>query len=133
MNLWITDDASMDSTAAAAGSGGLRVYHTAATSAMSFRDFNSNTAKVMQFLRDAGSEDTVVPYAANRVVIFQSDLFHATDGTPFRADRYTDHRINLTYLFGKRVRNAGGGQGGDDACGKRTGTRGHWKETDTDR
>ena len=108
MNLWITDDASMDGTAAAAGSGGLRVYHAAAPPTMSFQEYNGEPDKAMQFLRDAGSEDTVVPYAANRVVIFQSDLFHATDGTPFRADRYTDHRINLTYLFGKRVRGAGG-------------------------
>ena len=108
MNLWITDNASMDDTAAAAGSGGLRVYHATAPATMPSHDYNGNVAKVMQFLRDAGSEDTVVPYAANRVVIFQSDLFHATDGTPFRADRYTDHRINLTYLFGKRVRGAGG-------------------------
>ena len=33
-------------------------------------------------------------------VMFQSDLFHASQPFHFRADSFADRRINLTYLFG---------------------------------
>jgi hypothetical protein len=43
-----------------------------------------------------------VPYRANRAVIFDSDLFHASDDPHFR-DGYSNRRINVTILYGLRT------------------------------
>ena len=43
----------------------------------------------------------VVPYAENRVVLFNSDLFHETDTLEFKTG-YENRRINVTMLFGNR-------------------------------
>ena len=54
-----------------------------------------------------GATSTLVPYKANRVVIFDSSLLHATDEYHFkptdeeRGGKHEHRRINLTYLFGK--------------------------------
>jgi hypothetical protein len=47
-----------------------------------------------------GAQVTVA-YRQNRVVIFNSDLFHETAPFKFRKG-YTNRRINLTMLFGDR-------------------------------
>ena len=54
-----------------------------------------------KFLADAGDEPVRVPYRRNRVVIFDSDLFHHTDDLGFRSG-YENRRINVTMLFGDR-------------------------------
>jgi len=41
-----------------------------------------------------------VPYRANRMVLFDSSLYHRTDNLRFKKGKYTDRRINLTFLFG---------------------------------
>lgn len=43
-----------------------------------------------------------IPYRANRAVIFDSDLFHATDQPAFR-EGYANPRVNITFLYGQRV------------------------------
>jgi hypothetical protein len=43
-----------------------------------------------------------VPHRENRVVIFNSTLFHETDRVEFR-EGYENRRINVTLLFGKRL------------------------------
>ena len=85
----------------AGGSGGLLIYHEAAPPNMDAAAYNTVSAEWKAHLESPDVERTEVAYKQNRIAIFQSDLFHATDGTPFRADRFTDHRINLTYLFGR--------------------------------
>jgi hypothetical protein len=44
----------------------------------------------------------VIPYRANRAVIFDSDLFHETDTIEFE-EGYLNRRINVTMLFGRRT------------------------------
>jgi len=101
LNFWITpDDANLD-----ADSGGLRIWDKAAPPDWNFNDFNSGTeqaqARVQQFLRDNGAKEIAVPYRQNRAVVFNSDLFHATDHFCFK-DGYENRRINITMLFGLR-------------------------------
>ena len=45
-------------------------------------------------------EPTRIPYKQNRLVIFDSALFHKTDFFKFK-EGYKDRRINLTIMFGK--------------------------------
>jgi hypothetical protein len=54
---------------------------------------------VRDFLSDA--EQVRVPYKQNRMVIFNSNLFHESQTPRFRPG-YTNRRINLTLLFGHR-------------------------------
>ena len=89
--------------------GGLKVYHEPAPPSWGFVEYNGYRAdspskrKVDALLGKSGWKATRIPYRANRVAIFQSDLFHNTDGVPFASEGHESHRINLTYLFGERA------------------------------
>ena len=47
-------------------------------------------------------KNTTVPYRGNRMVLFQSNLFHQTDELHFKAG-YEHRRTGLVYLFGART------------------------------
>ena len=97
VNFWVTpDEANRDPS-----SGGLVIHRAHAPSDWAFRTYNADSARMAQFLTDAGDEPVTVPYRQNRVVIFDSDLFHRTDDLDFRPG-YENRRINVTMLFGNR-------------------------------
>ncbi len=97
VNFWVTpDEANCD-----AASGGLVVHTAHAPTDWAFRTYNADSARMARFLEEAGSEPVTVPYRRNRVVIFDSDLFHRTDDLDFRPG-YENRRINVTMLFGDR-------------------------------
>ncbi|MCY4407348.1 MAG: tetratricopeptide repeat protein [Rhodospirillaceae bacterium] len=97
VNFWITpDEANRDPA-----SGGLVVHKAHAPSDWAFRTYNADSARMAQFLEEAGDEPVTVPYRRNRVVVFDSDLFHRTDDLDFRPG-YENRRINVTMLFGNR-------------------------------
>ena len=98
VNFWVTpDEANRDPA-----SGGLVIHKAHAPSDWAFRTYNADSARMTQFLADAGDEPVTVPYRQNRVVIFDSDLFHRTDDLDFRPG-YENRRINVTMLFGDRA------------------------------
>ena len=97
VNFWVTpDEANRDPA-----SGGFVVHKAYAPSDWAFRAYNADSARMAQFLEEAGDEPVTVPYRRNRVVIFDSDLFHRTDNLDFRPG-YENRRINVTMLFGNR-------------------------------
>jgi len=97
VNLWITpDDANLDPQR-----GGLIVWDVAAPLDWDFAKYNDNDAAIRSFLAENGARSVSIPYRANRVVIFDSDLFHETDGFTFK-DGYTNRRMNITLLYGRR-------------------------------
>jgi Tfp pilus assembly protein PilF len=97
VNLWITpDEANLDSER-----GGLIVWDVAAPLDWDFAKYNNNDAAIRSFLAENGARSVTIPYRANRVVIFDSDLFHETDGFTFK-DGYTNRRMNITLLYGRR-------------------------------
>ena len=53
------------------------------------------------FIEANSKGSVVVPHRQNRVVMFNSDLFHATDDIHFR-EGYENRRINVTILYGER-------------------------------
>lgn len=97
VNFWITEDAANLEPEG----GGLRVYKHAAPPDWDFDRFNRDPAEIMRYLDAVGSESIRVPHRANRAVIFDSDLFHATDTLRFR-EGYRNRRINITLLYGLR-------------------------------
>ena len=97
VNLWITEDeANLDPE-----HGGLLVYTHDAPRDWGFAKFNKDSATILEFLKSVGSVPVCVPYRANRAVIFDSDLFHASDRPRFR-EGYLDRRVNVTFLYGLR-------------------------------
>ena len=97
VNFWVTpDEANRDPA-----SGGLVIHRAHAPTDWAFRTYNADSARMAAFLAEAGEEPVTVPYRQNRVVIFDSDLFHRTDDLDFRPG-YENRRINVTMLFGNR-------------------------------
>jgi hypothetical protein len=97
VNFWITpDEANFD-----ADHGGLLVHLHKAPPDWSFERYNRDWQAIVDFLEARASVPLCVPYRCNRAVIFDSDLFHATDAPRFR-EGYTNRRINVTLLYGQR-------------------------------
>ena len=97
VNFWITpDDANLDPD-----SGGLKVYKALAPVEWDFDRYNRDEEGIRRFLAENDAGVTVVPHRQNRVVLFNSSLFHETDRLRFR-DGYENRRINVTMLFGDR-------------------------------
>jgi tetratricopeptide (TPR) repeat protein len=98
VNFWITpDDSNLDSAR-----GGLVVYDANAPGDWEAATYNASDSAVRAFLAQAGAKSVVIPYRANRAVIFDSDLFHETDAFRFK-EGYLNRRINITMLFGRRT------------------------------
>jgi Tfp pilus assembly protein PilF len=97
VNFWVTPDAANLDPAA----GGLIVWDKEAPLDWDFAKYNNDQAAMRRFLVASGAKSVNVPHRQNRVVIFNSDLFHETG--PLRCrDGYENRRINITMLYGKR-------------------------------
>jgi hypothetical protein len=100
-NFWVTPtEANLDPS-----SGGLIVYDVEAPDEWNFADFNTenSVSKVYEFLEKENANKIVIPYKRNRMVMFNSNLFHTSDHNgKFEPTLYSNRRINITYLFGAR-------------------------------
>ena len=97
INFWITpDEANLDPD-----SGGLVVWDKEAPLDWDFATYNNDQPAIRDFIARSGARSVAVPHRQNRVVIFNSDLFHETAPLRFR-DGYENRRINITMLYGKR-------------------------------
>ena len=91
-----------------AASGGLVVYTAKPPATATAEEYNRRGAEFAEeLLRSTAYENVTIPYRQNRIVVFDSALYHKTDSFRFRGG-YENRRINLTLLFGKMRR-------GDDA------------------
>jgi tetratricopeptide (TPR) repeat protein len=99
VNFWITpNSANLDDQ-----SGGLIIHKAEAPLDWGFRKFNRDENLIEQFLEDSQAGELKVPYAENRMILFNSNLFHKTDNIRFRTG-YENRRVNVTMLFGNRLR-----------------------------
>jgi hypothetical protein len=102
VNIWVTpDSANLDPSA-----GGLDIYDTEAPPTWDFGKYNKDGRAIKAFLQESSATVTRIPYRANRAIIFNSDLFHATQPLAF-ADGYQNRRINVTFLYGLREEDEG--------------------------
>ncbi|MFN8578697.1 MAG: tetratricopeptide repeat protein [Candidatus Sericytochromatia bacterium] len=97
VNFWITPDNSNNDK----NSGGMIVYNKKAPKNWSFDKYNTNTDYINKFVNQSDTISEKITYKENRVVIFNSSLFHQTDNFDFKKG-YENHRINITLLFGKK-------------------------------
>ena len=105
LNIWLTpDDANLDPA-----SGGLVVYTAKPPATATAEEYNQRGAEFAdELLRSTAYENVTIPYRQNRIVVFDSALYHKTDWCS-GSGGYENRRINLTLLFGKMRR-------GDDAA-----------------
>jgi len=97
VNFWVTtNDANLD-----AESGGLIVYDAEAPLEWGFRTYNNDENQIRKEIEKQDCGKTKIPYRENRMVIFNSNLFHETDQYSFKSG-YENRRINVTMLFGRR-------------------------------
>ncbi|MFE4695629.1 tetratricopeptide repeat protein [Streptomyces sp. NPDC056738] len=97
VNFWVTpDEANADDS-----SGGLVVHDVDAPMSWGFDTYNGRQDVIGPFLRGRRARSMIIPYRRNRAVIFNSDLFHASDAVRFRPG-YENLRINVTMLYGDR-------------------------------
>ena len=97
VNFWITpDEANLDDA-----SGGMLVYDVDAPASWDFATYNERIDLIREFLQASHAGVIRIPYRQNRAIIFNSDLFHATEQVNFKPD-YRSHRINITMLYGER-------------------------------
>jgi len=96
-NFWITpDEANLDPER-----GGLTVWDVAAPADWNSQRTIGDTAGCQAYLARAGAKPRTIPYRSNRAIVFSSALFHETDRMHFK-DGYTNRRINITMLYGRR-------------------------------
>lgn len=102
VNLWISPEgANLDPH-----SGGLVLWDRESPADWPFADYNRNAARIRRFLRTHRARSVIIPHRANRVVLFNSTLFHETDRIRF-AEGYEHRRINVTLLYGNRLAGRG--------------------------
>ncbi|MCT4351745.1 hypothetical protein M5362_01180 [Streptomyces sp. Je 1-79] len=98
VNFWITPtEANLDP-----GSGGLIVHRADAPPDWDFDTYNGRPDIIGSYLETRQVGAVRIPYRANRAILFDSDLFHGTDGVRFRPG-YENRRINVTMLYGERA------------------------------
>ncbi len=97
VNFWVTPDEANRNPE----TGGLVIWDKEAPLDWDFHKFNADQDAMRTFLAQSNAQSVRVPHKQNRAVIFNSDLFHATDDIDFK-DGYENRRINVTLLYGRR-------------------------------
>ncbi len=98
LNLWVTEqDSVLDPSKC-----GLIVWDKESPDNWTFSDYNSSQNKIREFLRNACAKPIRIPYKENRILMFNSTLFHETDEIKFK-DQFDKRRLNITFLYGQRL------------------------------
>ena len=96
-NFWITaDEANLDPAR-----GGLTVWDVSAPKDWNTQRYIGDTPGSQAYVHQMGGKPVTIPYRSNRAIVFSSALFHETDHMTFK-DGYTNRRINITMLYGRR-------------------------------
>ncbi len=96
INFWITPDQANKNPA----SGGLVIWDKLPPSDWGLmRAQNPDKTEINRYLETSGARALEIPYRQNRMVMFNSGLFHKSGETEFR-DGYENRRINVTLLYG---------------------------------
>ena len=95
VNFWTTpNESNLDKN-----SGGMIIWKKKPDINSSFMDFNSMDSSSKLLDEVSSVDSTKISYKENRVVIFNSKLYHATDNIKFKKG-YKNRRVNVTFLYG---------------------------------
>jgi tetratricopeptide (TPR) repeat protein len=96
LNLWITPTAANLNPEC----GGMIIGLVPPPEDWRMKDYGADQGRIVSFLEQNPHGRLKVPYRENRSVLFQSRLFHWSDAPEF-APGYENHRINLTFIYGR--------------------------------
>ena len=96
LNFWITPTQANLTPAR----GGLTVCREPPPADWEIKGYDADHERIVAFLEQNGENTLRVPYRQNRAVLFEARLFHASDQPIFHPN-YENHRINMTFLFGR--------------------------------
>ncbi len=101
LNFWVTPtEANLKP-----GRGGLVVGLVPPPEDWQMKGYDSDHEKIVAFLERSARDRLRISYRENRAVLFESRLFHWSDAPEF-ALGYENHRINLTFLYGRHSASA---------------------------
>jgi tetratricopeptide (TPR) repeat protein len=95
VNFWVTPTSANLNP----GRGGMGVSLVQPPSGSAVTNYHDDRRAAAQFLEAHRTDTLIVPYRENRAVLFRSRLLHYSDAPEFD-ERYENHRINVTLLFG---------------------------------
>ncbi len=94
VNLWVTPNNSVDDRE----SNGLILYDVKPPPSWSWEDYNNDIIMIRKYLDYTKSKKTIIPYACNRLLIFNSKYFHETNKVSM-IEGSENRRVNYTFMF----------------------------------
>ncbi len=94
VNLWVTPDSSVEDPE----KNGLILYDIKPPPTWTWREYNTDVKLIRKYLEYTKSEKTVIPYACNRLLLFNSRYFHETNKVSMK-DGLNNRRVNYTFMF----------------------------------
>lgn len=94
VNLWVTPDSSVEDPE----KNGLILYDIKPPPTWTWREYNTDVKLIRKYLEYTNSEKTIIPYACNRLLIFNSKYFHETNKVSMKHGS-GNRRVNYTFMF----------------------------------
>lgn len=94
INIWLTPDESVQDWT----KNGLIVHNKVPPKSWSFEDYNTDGDRIRRFLKQSNAKKTIVSYKYCRMILFNSRLFHSTNGVHMKPGP-ENKRINMSLLF----------------------------------
>ena len=94
VNLWVTPDSSVEDPE----KNGLILYDIKPPPTWTWREYNTDVKLIRKYLEYTRSEKTIIPYACNRLLLFNSKYFHETNKVSMKPG-LDNRRVNYTFMF----------------------------------
>lgn len=94
VNLWVTPDSSVEDPE----KNGLILYDIKPPPTWTWREYNTDVKLIRKYLEYTNSKKTIIPYACNRLLIFDSKYFHETNKVSMKHG-FGNRRVNYTFMF----------------------------------
>jgi len=94
-NLWVTPDSCLMNKK---GFNGLDIWNLYPPENWINKDYNGDDKKIKSYISNSNSQRVSIDYKFNRVIIFDSKLFHSSQPI-LSYEGYANRRINYTFLF----------------------------------
>ena len=94
INLWVSPNESVQDPE----KNGLILYDIQPPPSWTCEEYNNDTIMIRKYLEYTKSKKTVIPYACNRLLIFNSKYFHETNRVSM-IEGSDNRRVNYTFMF----------------------------------
>ncbi len=100
LNFWVTPEDCISDFR----KNGLIIWKSTPKKGWSYNDYNTSNdeqrKKIYEYLAESGAEKVNIKYKFNRAILFNSQMFHKTNGVKTKPGK-ENSRVNYTFLFGE--------------------------------